>query len=222
MEGTFIIPIGDTTVTLYPLTASHYWRTQQIPPLETIKRPELPDGFTHDKALEFVEDYRREWNQYEAEVGGYRLTVAIGAARIRALDSGTVKRETEALARIAKRYTLKSPDEAEEPFEVGDRLAQMVGDITGRFDFTSIYGWMLLSAGGVDPEVVDEVIKRLRAERDGEGQNVGDRGSDLNPSTSGGQGEPASTEGVNKPVVRPSRRSAKVGNKARRNTGAKS
>jgi len=58
--------IRGVEVTLESLTRDHYYRLQGHK-TERAKPPKLPDTYTHDKALQYVESYKDDWENYETQ-----------------------------------------------------------------------------------------------------------------------------------------------------------
>lgn len=203
----FRIKYGTFDITVHSLTSSHFFRLQNAP--VDLKKPAVPDGYTHEKALELVEEYGKLWARYENSIEVRRIVTILGACRLKAIDAGDKDaiKERDDLKVRCKRLSMPHPDETDDPLECGDRLTSLYEDVTGALmDILDFSVWARLSAGGVEPARIAEVLKSLRA--DGERGTSGD--GDPGATEDSGKGKTKQGKRGDKPVVRHRRGSGKA------------
>ena len=202
MSTTYAIVVRGAPVTLSALRISHHYRLRNAD--ATIQPPDVPDGYTHEKALENIEEYKETYDRYRQQVEIERLITEIGACRLafvgREEHLAQAKAELPKLRAVCRQLSLSLPDDIDDPLECGRRIVEIYNDGEGKvIDLSEFELWAELAAGGVDPAKIEEAIKSFRDLS----KRSSDPGGNANPATDGEAQAPDQTGDHGKPASRP-------------------
>ena len=178
MSNTFSLVVRGVPITLLALTPRHHYRLRSAE--VTLKPPEVPSGYDHEKAYANVESYKAEYDRHLQFIEIERLILEIGSCRQAFTSQRPEQAQAErpAIERLVKQLSMKPFDDIEEPLALGYAIADVYNDGTGKIlDLGEFELWAELTAGGVDPAKVAEEIKMLRDHSQRDASREGDRDS---------------------------------------------
>lgn len=161
----FVLPIGSSySITFAALPARHFWRTHEV---SVVTPPTPPEGYTIAQALENLPQFKQQMEDYDSSARMQNMMRACGASRLVALDQlPEVKEESDKLRHLCTRYTYNHPDLFEDPLDVGAAITEIISEQCPRGIMSEIYLWLQEKAGAINHAEVEEVLKRIRDDRE--------------------------------------------------------